>query len=331
MAAKKILVVAVGTGGTQRNIIQNPGDDLSRFRRTILRGLVAELGKKHTPYNHFNIDYVQDQPGKDLAASVAHAIDAPPPDLIFPIGSSARTAAQRWTKQYPTVFVAISDPAEDDAVDSLRNPGRNATGVCTCLRQTAHICLQRFVNNVRFVKNGQQLKTVLALHQPFFPPVVRAMPDLRRTATTLGVEFEPLIVWNGAHLNEILSELSTIGAAPRGLLMVPDDLVASEGQNVIKRAHDQGISTFVPQLEFVQLDAKNPQKPCALGAFGILGDTAGQEAAELVEAVLWGGQNAGVLPVKELDDEKKYFQFWWNNEVAKLLGCRELRAREITM
>ncbi len=325
MAAKKILVAAVGTGGTQRNIIQNENDDLSGFKRTILRGLVRELKKNHPPARDFNIDYVEEQPGIRFAEAVRNAIKAAeaepekPDLLIFPIGSSARVAAhaatQTLTKKYPTVFVAISDPVEDDAVDSLARPGRNATGVSTYLRQTAHKCLQQFVGNVQKLQGG----TVLAMHQPFFPPVVRAMAELRRVARTYGVDLECWIVGDRNHLHtEILPALLKAEEPPRGLLMVPDDLVASEAQEVIRNAHSGGIPVFAPQLEFVKPDR---EKACALGAFGILGDAVGVEAAEFVHKILWGNENAGNLPVKVLDDEKKYFQFWWNNNVAKQLGC----------
>ncbi len=225
------------------------------------------------------------------------------PDVIFTVASSARRAAQAVTKSIPIVFTVVSDPIEERAVRSTARPGTNATGMRTMLRHTAANCLELFAMMV------PSLKKVYALHQPGFPPAVQAMPRLRQAARGLRIAFLPRLVRRRAQIADRIKAMSQAGPAGKphvGLLLVPDDLVVSEGYNVVQMAHSEGIPTFFPVVEFVNV---TPQS--ALGAYGIPGQATGEATAQYVHKILQRAQPAH-LPVKRAGG----FEWRINNSIV---------------
>ncbi len=286
---QKILAVAVGPAqepGVQTNVIQ--GGQLGNLR-SIIRGTVQGLqALGHNPGISFDVDYAEAEPHR-LLALLRATLKASRPDVIFTVASSARKAAQAATKSIPIVFTVVSDPIEERAVKSTSCPGTNATGVRTMLRHTAANCLELFKASV------PSLTKVYALHQPGFPPAVNALPRLRQAARHLRITFTPQLVTRRPQIADRLKALSQAGPPGKpqvGILVVPDDLVVSEGYNVIQMAHSEGIPTFFPVVEYV-----NATPQSALGAFGIPGLESGKAAAAHVHKIL-GGADPRYLPVK---------------------------------
>ncbi len=299
----KILAVAVGPSqspAVQPNVIQN--GELGKLR-AIIQGMVQGLQTLgHTPGVSFDLDYAEAEPHL-LPGLLRTSLKESKPDVIFTIASSARKAAQGVTKSIPIVFTVVSDPIEEKAVKSTACPGTNATGIRTMLRHTAANCLELFKAMV------PSLKTVYTLHQPGFPPAVNAMPRLRQTAKRLRIAFLPQLVRTRPHIADRLKALSQAGPAGKpqvGLLVVPDDLVVSEGYNVIQMAHSEGIPTFFPVVEFVNATAHS-----ALGAYGIPGRASGEAAAQYLHKILQGAHPA-YLPVKRAGG----FEWRINNSIV---------------
>ncbi len=299
----KILAVAVGPGQEpplRSNVIQH--GHLGKLRG-VLQGLVQGMqALGHTPGVSFDLDYAEADPHR-LPGLLRAAIKESKPHVIFTVASSARRAAQAVTKSIPIVFTVVSDPIEERAVKSTACPGTNATGMRTMLRHTAANCLELFKMMV------PSLKTVYALHQPGFAPAVNAMPRIRQTARRLRIAFRPQLVRRRAHVADRLQALSQAGPAGKpqvGLLLVPDDLVVSEGYNVIQMAHSEGIPTFFPVVEFV-----NATPQSALGAYGNPGPAVGEAAAQYVHKILQGAQPRH-LPVKRAGG----FEWRINNSIV---------------
>jgi putative ABC transport system substrate-binding protein len=288
---RKILAVAVGPGQGQRPAVQTNVIQKGQLNslRPIIQWMVQGLQAfGESPGDAFDLDYAEAEPHQ-LRPLLRAAVKESKPDVIFTIASSARQAAQAVTRTIPIVFTVVSDPIEERAVKSTACPGTNATGMRTMLRHTAANCLELFRAMV------PSLKKVYALHQPGFPPAVHAMPRLRQTAKRLRIAFLPQIVRRRGEIADRLKALSQAGTTGKpqvGLLVVPDDLVVSEGYNVIQLAHSDGIPTFFPVVELV-----NATPQSALGAYGIPGKDSGQAAAAYVHKVLQGVQPAH-LPVK---------------------------------
>ncbi len=100
--------------------------------------------------------------------------------------------------------------------------------------------------------------------------------------------------------------------------MIPDDLIGRYAPQIIASAHDPSrkIPTFVQQLEYVESDPTDPQKPCAFARYGLTAETMGDEAADYVDKVLRDADQASTLPVKY----PSKFEFWINCTVAGQLG-----------
>ena len=304
----KILAVAVGPGTTPpvlSNVIQNG-------HLGTLRVMIQELVKGLKNLGHrdgvdFDIDYVEGDP-PNLKGLIRGAMKAAKPDLIFTVASSALQAARAATTSIPIVFAAVSDPIEQKAVkSSCGQPGTNATGIRTMLRHTAPDCLDLFKAMV------PSLKQVYALHQPKFPSAVAAYKRLKQAGKRLGVAFAPMLVRTQADIAERLRGLSQAGPTgkPRvGILVPPDDLVVSGGQNLIQIAHSKGIPTFFPVVEFV-----NTTPHSALGAYGIPSQVSGEAVAYLVHKILKGA-NPRYLPVKRAGG----FEWAVNKAVAEKLN-----------
>jgi putative ABC transport system substrate-binding protein len=65
----------------------------------------------------------------DRLSALAAELVALKPDTLFAIGTQATLAASRATRTIPIVFVAVADPEGLGIVNSLRQPGINATGL----------------------------------------------------------------------------------------------------------------------------------------------------------------------------------------------------------
>jgi len=66
---------------------------------------------------------------EEALPSLAEALVRRHVDVIWAVGPEAAVAAARATKSIPVVFWGVALPVEQELVDSLARPGRNATGV----------------------------------------------------------------------------------------------------------------------------------------------------------------------------------------------------------
>ena len=72
----------------------------------------------------------------DRLPALVEELVALKPDLIISIGSPASLAAARATQTIPIVFINVSNPVDLGIVKSLRQPGRNVTGISNVGDQT---------------------------------------------------------------------------------------------------------------------------------------------------------------------------------------------------
>ncbi len=349
MSAGPKRILAVGVGESQK-LLFNVTNASSQppLRHAIIYGLADALQRTygHAP-GSFVIDYVEadvrpgegtwDKPQTALKKAImAYANKQGHPDLVFPIASTATWAAQEtFGKQAgntPIVFVVVSDPMAEEVVEYLTAPGGNTTGVSTCHRQMAATAVGKFLKV--FKDHNQPLGTICWMHRKNFPPSHNAYAHILHTLKSNNIARDHRLVKDRKHVSNLLAGNTVASQAGMafptvGLFVAPDDMVVSHWQTVISRAQDgKKIPTFFQVLEFARADPNDPNKPCALGAYGIPGNTVGVEAAELVHKILWQNKAPGDLEVKVLDDEKRYFQLWWNNDVARALRAPRLTATE---
>src|SRR5215468_730107 len=101
-------------------------DDDASPRVTALAQGLQQLG--WTVGRNFRIDYRWGAMDADRARRYAPELVALAPDVILAVSAPAVAALQQATRPVPIVFVNIVDPVGAGFVDSLAQPGGNATG-----------------------------------------------------------------------------------------------------------------------------------------------------------------------------------------------------------
>ncbi len=346
VAKKTILVVAVGPGKglSKRKIVIDVANQPAEWAkmRAIVKGLKGKLDslKGQPPANTqytFQIDYVEGEVrGRTKDDEVSNLADdirvylgqQNTPDVVVPIATTATRAAQAVfgssAGSKPIVFTVISHPVAQGIVPQMKAPGGNTTGVSTYLSQMAPDCLKKFKQNVG------SLKTICWVYRGKFDPSEAAAAPLLAAANSVNVAIKRLspIPKDRAEVDKRITgggpdDLARVQAKDFpptvGLLVVPDDLVVSHGDKVIDHAQrQQGVPAFFQVVEFVRA---GDQKVSALGAYGVPGETTGEEAANHVDKILRGTQ-PGTLDVVELGADSH--KLWWNNSVARHFKVQEL-------
>ncbi len=304
---RKILAVAVSQPGVSTRLIEGViKNDQQREVRPFVKGLIDGLG--HFDFKggtDFDLDFLETTPPSlnravlDQLKSAAEQKKSY--DVIFPIASTTLQAALSATatlqpekpdERTPIVFPNISDPVDEGAVNSLDAPGKNATGVSLLRRQLAPECLKRFKSRV------PTLRTVHVLHQAHYLPALLAKIEVQKTADALGIDLVPHIVSNEADIKAIVSALTQKGASGKpdvGLLLIPDDLVASQVSVIAEEARKNDIPTFSYVIEHV--DPDHPDRGIH-AAYGVSQATAGMAAAGYV-AKIFKGKKPKELPVRQ--------------------------------
>ena len=294
---QRILVVAIGRGNTSTDVY--PANPAKPVRQAIIPGLGQGLDPLAQAHSYkFQIDYVDDEPGNPLKKRIRNYVTAyGAPAVVFPIASRATKMARAVfgsPSSVPMVFVVVSDAYAEQIV----GPGQHVTGYSTMLLQMASECLRHFKQML-----PNSLQTVHAIYYRGTHPTEAAMPQLQAVAKAVGVSLVPhrLPLYTG--FADIQGVVNAIPDPPQaGLLMVPDDLVVSWGQDVIGTAYQKGIPTFVQVVEFVTVS--DPSKR-ALAGFGMPGLAIGLQAADYVDKVIMG-TSPDQLPVKPLSA----FEWW---------------------
>ncbi len=95
----------------------------------VYQGFIAELAANgYINKNNIYLDYALEENKDACKAAVQRFIDSEY-DLIFAIGPYATKLAASMTTEIPIVFGAVSEPEQENFVESNKAPGGNVTGV----------------------------------------------------------------------------------------------------------------------------------------------------------------------------------------------------------
>jgi putative ABC transport system substrate-binding protein len=306
---QRILAVAVGqasqgSGGVTRDVI---GTKHATEMRPYVSGLISGLDKLGLKGGQdYEIDYATAEPSK-LKALIKSAIGERRPDAIFAMSTSALKAAMSVTKDIQIVFPSISDPVHDGVAKSCASPGKNATGVRSMRRQSAHECIELFKATV------PSLRKILGFHKPTYGPVTRAMKELKKSAKAAKVSFAPVLVKSHKDIVAKLDAMKQTGPDGKpqiGVLVLPDDLVLSAWRTITQSAHAKKIPTFFPITDWVKAGS-----PSALAGYGVPQHTGGEAAAAYMYKIL-KGVPASDLPIKRCGG----FEWAVNKAAAAAIG-----------
>ncbi len=95
----------------------------------IYQGFIAELAANgYINNNNIKLDYALKEDKDECKAAIQKFIDSEY-DLIFAIGPYATKLAASMTTEIPIVFGGVSEPEQENFVESNKTPGGNVTGV----------------------------------------------------------------------------------------------------------------------------------------------------------------------------------------------------------
>ncbi len=304
-----ILAVAVGQGShAGRTIVRDViANRHTQEVRPYVAGLIDGLEKLGLRSGQdFEIDYATAEPAK-LKALITSTIRERRPDAIFAMSTSALKAAMSVNKDIQIVFPSISDPTDDGVAKTCAAPGKNATGVRSMRRQSAHECIELFKATV------PSLRKVYGFHKPAYGPATRALKSLKKSAQAAKVTFTPVAVKSHKDIAAKLDAIKQAGPDGKpqvGVLVLPDDLVLSAWRTITQSAHAKKIPTFFPITDWVK-----DGSPSALAGYGVPQHTGGEAAAAYMYKIL-KGVPARDLPIKRCGG----FEWAVNKAVAASMG-----------
>jgi len=157
-------------------------------------------------------------------------------DVLIPCGSSAAAAAQRQTSTIPIVFINVGDPVAIGLVDSLSNPGRNATGFSDILAEVSG----KLVDLARELNKSQS--SISYLWHTDWPDGRHRYVLTREAAETAGLELRSSGITTITQLNDALIAIKQRGAT--AFIVQPSPFTYGQRGQIIAAAIKYGLGTI---------------------------------------------------------------------------------------
>lgn len=245
-----------------------------------------------------NVTYLYEGATIDLHMldSVAQDLVKSDVDLILSITTPATQAAQRATANIdiPVVFVPVTDPVGAGIVKSLRQPGRNVTGVTFGFQEGRRL---EWLINI-----APTIEEIYILYNPEDRSAVLALEMASATAAKLGVEIIP---HQARTADEVMTAIEHIPEEADAVFILPDGLVASHLSALIEAANTRKLPTSGPSEPSIEQGA--------LMVYGIWEEATAKQAARLADQIL-----RGVKP-SELPVEMAEFYLGINLQTAEVI------------
>lgn len=201
-------------------------------------------------------------------------------DLILAISTPAAQAAKRSTLSngVPVVFVPIFDPVAAGLVESLQQPGGNLTGVHWGIAEN-----RRLEWLLRLAPNTHRI------YIPFNPDDQSAVLALERIKEAAEMLDTTLVIVAARTPEEIEDAAVNVPADVDAILLLPDNLVATRGDDLLRISLERKIPYSVPSRELVDGGG--------LVSFGHSSPVSGKIAARIASQIIQGN-SPGELPVE---------------------------------
>jgi putative tryptophan/tyrosine transport system substrate-binding protein len=185
---------------------------------------LAELG--WTIGRNVRIDYRWYAGNADAARKYATELVALAPDVILASGTLGVTAIQQVTGPVPIVFTLVADPVGAGFVNSLAQPGGNATG----------FMLYEYSLSGKWLELLKQIAPRMTraavLRDQTNPAGIAQFGAIQALAPSLGVQVSPVNVRNA---NEIESGIATFARTTNGGLIVTGSASATIHHHLITK------------------------------------------------------------------------------------------------
>ena len=185
---------------------------------------LAELG--WTIGRNVRIDYRWYAGSADAARKYAAELVALAPDVMLASGTLGVTAIQQVNRPVPIVFTLVADPVGAGFVNSLAQPGGNATGFMLYEYSLSGKWLE-FLKQI-----APRITRVAVLRDQTNPAGIAQFGAIQALAPSLGVQVSPINVRNA---NDIESGIATFARTANGGLIVTGSASATVHHHLITK------------------------------------------------------------------------------------------------
>src|SRR5262245_1338553 len=164
--------------------------------------------------------------GGDAATSLKQAEElvALAPDVIVSTGSFSTGQLLRATRTVPVVFAIVPDPVGSGFVDSLSQPGRNATG----FMQFEYGLSGKWLELLKEI--APSLTRAIILWDPAITAGIGQFAIIQSVATSAGIDIRPI---NSRDAGEIERAITAFARTPNGGLIVTASAVSIVHRDLI--------------------------------------------------------------------------------------------------
>ena len=198
-------------------------DDDASPRVTALAQGLQQLG--WTAGRNVRIDYRWGAVDADRSRRYATELLALAPDVILASSSPAVAALQQATPTVPIVFVNIIDPVGAGFVDSLAQPGGNATGFISY----EYGLSAKLLELLREI--APELKRVAVLRDPAIATGIGQLAVIQAAAPSFGVEVRPVGVRDADEIERAITAFAR--SSNGGLIVTGSPLTALHRKLII--------------------------------------------------------------------------------------------------
>ena len=257
-------------------IVEHPSLDAAK------EGFMAALADNgYIEGENLSVDYQIAQGDPNMNKSIAQKFVGDKVDLILAIATASAQSVLSETKDIPVLFSAITDPVGAGLVESIENPGGNATGTSDthpdAIPNTMEAIAKFFpeAKKVGIIYNsGEQNSEV---------NVQRAEEAMKE----LGLEAELATVSTSAEVKQAAESL--VGRAD--VFYIPkDNTVVSGLESVISVANEEDIPLFVGESDSV--------KRGGFAGYGFEYYDLGYKTGEMAVEILKEGKDPSEIPVQ---------------------------------
>jgi len=272
-------------------------DPEASTRVTALAQGLQQLG--WTDGRNVRIDYRWGAADADHSRKYAAELVTLAPDVILASGTPAVAALQQATRTVPIVFVNAVDPVGAGLVDSLAQPGGNATGLILF----EYGISAKWLELLREI--APQLKRAAVLRQPDIASGIGQLAVIQAAAPSFGVEVRPVGVRDA---EEIERAVTAFARSPNGGLIVAASTLAGVHRKLIIALAARHRLPAVYSLRYYATDG-------GLISYGPNSIDPFRRAADYVDRILRGEKPAN-LPVQA----PTRYELVINLKTAKAIG-----------
>jgi len=252
----------------------------------IYQGFIAELAANgYINKNNIYLDYALEENKEDCEAAVQRFIDSDY-DLIFAIGPYATKLAASMTTEIPIVFGGVSEPEQENFVESNKAPGGNVTGVSDytpCFEQIDSIKLM-----------FPDTKKIGAIYKATdTESVTQALIGEKEAAMeNIDIPYAKYPVESSGEVYSVLEEMYSDGV---DVIYLPvDKLMSKNIKKIIEFSYDYKIPVVCGNTEMLE---KGCFSTCVIN-YPSIGGAAGDMALD----ILYGGADPAQIPIAYIYD-----------------------------